>query len=107
MTVFTLGLCSTIVTFPERCDHTVWLQWASVVVLKLVTVMSSNDTGHPAGFGTICHGNGLLLALFESLIEEQSGLLLLYRLIGLARKTLTLHSSSASQDTVDTETLNT
>ena len=65
------------------------------------SLRSSNDTGHPAGFGTICHGNGLLLALFESLIEEQSGLLLLYRLIGLARKTLTLHSSSASQDTVD------
>lgn len=62
---------------------------------------SSSDTGHPAGFGTICHGSGLLLVLFESLIEEQSGLLSLHRLIELARKTLTLHSSGASQDTVD------
>lgn len=62
---------------------------------------SSNDTGHQAGFGTICHGSDLHLALSESLIEEQIGLLLLYRLIRLARKTLTLHRSSALQDTVD------
>ena len=26
MTIFILGLCSTIVTFLKRCDHTVWLQ---------------------------------------------------------------------------------
>ena len=62
---------------------------------------SSNDTEHPIDFEIICNGSGLLLALFKSLIEEQSGLLLLYRLIRLARKTLTLYSSSASQDTVD------
>jgi len=61
----------------------------------------SNDIGHPAGFGIIYHGCDLLLALFESLIEGLFGLLLLYRLIELAKKILTLHSSSALQDTVD------
>ena len=62
---------------------------------------TSNDTEHPVPFGTTYQGCCLLPTHFKSLIEELSGLLLLCHPSRLARKTLTLYNSSASQDKVD------
>lgn len=61
----------------------------------------SDDIELSVSFESIYHECDSLFAHFESLIEEQSDLLFLCRLSELTRKTLTLLSSSASQDTMN------
>lgn len=46
----------------------------------------ADNTGYPVPFGKICPSSGSLAVLSENSIEEQSGLLPLYHLIGLARR---------------------
>ena len=63
--------------------------------------ITSNDTEHLVPSGTTSPDSGLLLVLFENLVDARCGLLLLYRHIRLARKTFPVHSSSALRGTVD------
>ena len=72
-----------------------------IIILSDKSSKVISDIEHQAFSGTISLGSGSFTVLFESLIEEQSGLQPQYRPNGLMKRISILRSSNALRGSVD------